>query len=266
MRFSIIIATRNRPAQLADCLASIQALNFPPNQFEVIVADDGSDPAVQPVPRFASVRILRQQHGGPGAARNLAARHAAGQMLAFTDDDCRPRREWLAELDARLSSGTAAGGRIFNGLPENRWAAASQVIHDFLYQQPRHFNTNNLAVPREDFLALGGFDPSWQRAAAEDVDFCERWIASGRTLVYVPNAIVDHFHQISLRGFWRQHYGYGRGARWLRARHAWRRPPSFQRDLIQYAFSRGSGVLVLMAQFATAAGFLRQPHPRTGFK
>ena len=48
--------------------------------------------------------------------------------------------------------------------------------------------------------------------AAEDRDLCERWRSAGRRMIYVPSAVVWHFHRLRLAGFIRQHFGYGRGA------------------------------------------------------
>ena len=47
---------------------------------------------------------------------------------------------------------------------------------------------------------------------AEDRDFCDRWLQSGRTMAYAPECLVRHSHEMGLTGFWRQHFAYGRGA------------------------------------------------------
>ena len=74
----------------------------------------------------------------------------------------------------------------------------------------RFFASNNLAFPRRDFLALGGFDPSYR--TSEDRDLCARWVLSGRKLVYVPEAVVGHANPLTFSGFWRQNFTYGQGA------------------------------------------------------
>jgi len=68
---------------------------------------------------------------------------------------------------------------------------------------------------------LGGFDASGFPFASEDRDFCDRWLASGRTLRYAPDAVVRHAHDLDLPGFVAQHVAYGRGAaRYQRVRAA----------------------------------------------
>src|SRR5262245_39012600 len=102
--FSVIIPTYSRPAQLGGCLEALAATQLAGNSFEVIVVDDGSpSPPRAVVDRFGErlmVRLLTSAHVGPAAARNLGAEQAAGQFLAFTDDDCRPAPDWLPELAA----------------------------------------------------------------------------------------------------------------------------------------------------------------------
>ena len=77
------------------------------------------------------------------------------------------------------------------------------------------FTTNNLCCRRDDFLELGGFDTGFSRAAAEDRDFGLRWADAGGELLYAPDAVVAHAHDLSLASFWRQHRNYGHGARRL---------------------------------------------------
>ena len=59
---------------------------------------------------------------------------------------------------------------------------------------------------------MGGFDTSFQRAAAEDRDFCARWLHSGKKVVFDSNIKVLHAHALSLNTYLKQHFNYGRGA------------------------------------------------------
>jgi glycosyltransferase involved in cell wall biosynthesis len=201
---SVIVPTADRPAQLRRCLAALDALDYPRERLEVIVVDDS------------------ERHRGPGAARNAGAAMARGEVLAFTDDDCRPDRGWLQAITRALGEGgpgTAVGGETVNLLHGNRFAAASQHIQDLVYAHynrdpaaARFLASNNLAVPRSEFLAVGGFDAGRFPFASEDRDFCDRWLASGRALRYTPGAIVRHAHDLDLSGYVGQHLAYGRGA------------------------------------------------------
>jgi GT2 family glycosyltransferase len=258
VKFSIIIPTRDRPAQLDACLRSIQDLDYPLEEREVIVVSDGGEALASPGARL----LLLVPRGGPGRARNLGAAQALGRYLVFTDDDCRPGKDWLQALDARLTLHPDAivGGAIRNAIPGNRYSTATQVIIDFLYEGVLQFvATSSLAVPADTFRELGGFAVAWPLAGGEDREFCSRWTASGRKLILAPDAVVDHAHELSFSSFCNQHFRYGRGACWLRRqRRIQAGRPDFYLSLLRYSAARGCLALVLLAQVATTAGFLRQ--------
>jgi glycosyltransferase involved in cell wall biosynthesis len=168
-------------------------LEYERDGYEVLVVDDGSEPAMEGVvARFAGalrVRCLRAEGGGPAAARNMALRVAEGEYVAFTDDDCRPDADWLRAFD-RAIAGVAEGDRVSTGFggrivdsPENAiYGRASQMLVSFLYDYNeradglRFFCSNNLVFPRQALLAMGGFDESFPLAAAEDRYICARWL------------------------------------------------------------------------------------------
>jgi GT2 family glycosyltransferase len=221
--WSVVIPTFNRPAALAACLDAIAAQDYPRDRIEVVVVDDGGNADLSGVVSRASARIAiratRQANAGPGQARNTGVALARHDAIAFTDDDCRPRPDWLRRLAGVLEKDgrVAVGGRAENACPGNLFAAASQTIIDVVHA---HFNrdheraqfcpTNNLALRKDQFLELGGFDPAFR--CSEDRDFCDRWITRGWRLVFAPEAVVAHARPMTLGGFCAQHFGYGQGA------------------------------------------------------
>lgn len=220
---SVVVPTLDRPRELATCIAALASLDYPVDRYEVIVVDDGSDPPATPISAHGrhGLRMtwLRQPNRGPAAARNLGARRARGAILAFTDDDCVPARDWLREVAASVAKAPGAlhGGTVVNGLADNSWAVASQTVTDVVVpaliaagSSLRFVTSNNLAVGAEPFRAIGGFDETFR--AAEDRELCHRWVAAGRPLVLAPDAVVQHRHDLRLASYWRQHFGYGRGA------------------------------------------------------
>jgi GT2 family glycosyltransferase len=220
---SVVIATHGRPQQLLDCLQSLRKQTLSDDTFEVVVVDDYSPVplALADVGGGPAMHLIRTpQQSGPGAARNAGATVARGKLLAFTDDDCLPAADWLERIleTHRADPQVMLGGKLYNAVPEYAGAEASQVISDIVYawynvdpQNARFFSTNNMAVPREDFVELGGFDESF-RGASEDRDLCDRWRASGRRMRLAPQALVGHAHRLTLRKFLRQHFAYGKGA------------------------------------------------------
>jgi GT2 family glycosyltransferase len=219
---SVVIATYNRPQRLKNCLESLTHLDYPSNRFEVIVVDDGSptslEGAIAPLRDRINIQLIRQDNAGCGAARNTGAKHARGKFLAFTDDDCTHPCDWLKNLASRLTRTPDAmiGGRTINLLTDNLFSSASQLLIDYLFSyynadpdRARYFNS--IALATDAFCALGGFDTS-VAIAAEDREFCDRWLSKGYKMIYAPEVLIYHFHHLDLRSFWRQHFNYGRGA------------------------------------------------------
>jgi glycosyltransferase involved in cell wall biosynthesis len=219
---SVVIPTRDRPRQLKECLAGIARLECHSGLEVLIVDDGGSAELASVVDRFRhayDVRLLRQRHAGPAAARNAGAARASGSLLAFIDDDVIVDAGWADAIERTAGDcpGAAIGGRTLNSLPHNPYASTSEQIIELAYHHynsgpggPRFFAARNLALPMPDFLAVGGFDPSFQ--TSEDREFCDRWRESGRRMVCAPAAIALHSNPLTLRSFWRQHLGYGQGA------------------------------------------------------
>lgn len=280
--FSVIVPSFDRPADLVRCLESLTRLDYPRDRFDVVVAIDGTgkppDPVLERLRQALDLTVCVLPHAGPAAARNAAVERATGQFLAFTDDDCTPAADWLRKLAARFaaSAGCLIGGRTVNVLP-NRYAAASQLLTEFLYScyNPDHGRarlvaSNNLAVSAEAFRAVGGFDTAYARAGGEDRDLCERWLRLGCSIQFAPEAVVYHAHPMSFASFWRQHFNYGRGSCLYYRRRSWLRDGllgcgrlSFYVSLLRYPLSRkepanraSNTALFVASQGATAAGFL----------
>jgi GT2 family glycosyltransferase len=283
---SVVIPTHGRHESLARCITALAAQTLPREMFEVIVSDDGSAtpvaPTVEPFAERINVSVIRRSRGGPAAARNDGARHARGQLLAFTDDDCIPAPNWLETLVDRMRRhpGNMIGGSIVNVLPDDPYATATQLIMNCVYDYYAHsptghrfFSTSNLAVPTNRFWLLDGFSERYPRAAGEDYDFCARWREAGFQNEYAPEVEVGHAHGHTLRSFWRQHYGYGRALFRVREGMAQRHgrsgieleAPGFYRQILTYPLKHSAPgrairntALVFLAQIATVMGGLRE--------
>ncbi|MBC7805433.1 MAG: glycosyltransferase [Akkermansiaceae bacterium] len=232
--FSVVVPTYNRPEQLSHCLQALSALAYPKDRYEIIIVDDGSPaPANEQIVRAVSrhqeshpglcFRLLTQKNAGPATARNHGLREATGEFIAFTDDDCAPDPGWLTAFAQGFATNPQdmLGGRTINLLKNDPCAAASQVLMDYLYRcwnnpgtnrGATFFASNNIAFLATALRDLGGFDIGFPLAAAEDRDMCRRWLAAGRKMTYIADAVIGHFHGMSLGKFYRQHHNYGRGA------------------------------------------------------
>jgi len=256
-------------------------LDYPRDRFEVVVVDDGSptpmDAVVQPLRSQLNISLIRQSNAGPAAARNVGAQKARGELLAFTDDDCMPSPDWLRGFANQLTAMPNAmiGGRSLNDLPNNLYSTASQALIDYLYiyysdpQRDMFFASNNIAMSRQHFMHIGGFDTSFPLAAAEDRELCDRWQQHGLLMRYDPTITIRHAHHLSLQSFWRQHFGYGRGAFCFHQVRAKRNhqpikiePMKFYTNLLAYPLGREDvksplfvSVLFFLSQVATTTGF-----------
>jgi GT2 family glycosyltransferase len=285
-QFSIVIPTYNRPDRLRNCLKAIAQVDYPRENFEVIVVDDGSkmllNSVIEPFQSELSLTLLRQENAGPASARNAGAAIARGQFLVFTDDDCVPTSHWLKALDEQFQKTPDAlvGGHTLNALPENIYSTASQLLIDYLYEHYNNrattanfFASNNFALPIQNFQNIGGFDTTFPLAAGEDREFCDRWLYAGYTMSYAPEAQVFHAHHLTLRSFWKQHFNYGRGAFYfhqLRAQRSQQQievePLSFYFNLLTYPsrqsiqplLALGAMMLLFTSQVANVAGFFWQ--------
>jgi glycosyltransferase involved in cell wall biosynthesis len=220
--FSIIVPSYGRPDNVPGLLASLARLNYESSRFEVIVVDDGSPTPLSSVLSLPKIHldltVLKQRNSGPAAARNYGADIARGRCLLFTDDDCRPQPGWLQSMADVLgeSDRLLCGGKTINGLKDNIYSEASQLLSDHLLKHYSpittyggFFPTNNLAVSKNSFWDAGGFDTSLR--FGEDRDFCYRCASLGFSFAYAPGAVVYHNHPQTLFSFILLHSRYGGG-------------------------------------------------------
>jgi glycosyltransferase involved in cell wall biosynthesis len=280
LRYSIIIPTYNRANELARCISAIGSVAFSRERFEVLVVNDGgARPDVNQLQDLAPgirIEVISQRNRGPATARNSGARSARGDYLAFVDDDCIPPADWLVNLDSIATANPDAliGGRTVNALPDSLCSQASQTLVDYVYSyynvseggRNAFFASNNMSMPSAAFRMLGGFDETFR--TAEDRELCSRWIANGGRLLYAPEVIMLHAHDLDLISLHRQHFGYGRGALSYWRKMAARRmrgfrvePLSFYAGMLAFPFRQGDSnallvsALIAYSQLSNAAGF-----------
>ena len=223
LQYTIIIPTYNRHNALAICLGALAQVVVDFKRLEVIVVDDGSlSPPYEVVngaQQQLNARLICQSNSGPASARNTGAWAAKAKHLVFIDDDCTPGPDWLCAYATLLDQypDTLLGGPVVNGLPTNLYDETTQMIITYFRENdrdplgnPKFFTTNNMVVPRKEFLEMGGFNIKFR--TGEDREFCHRWRTANRPIVEVPEAIVAHWKDLDLQRFWKLHLSYGRGS------------------------------------------------------
>ncbi|UJA19170.1 glycosyltransferase [Thermoleophilia bacterium SCSIO 60948] len=268
-----VVPTRDRPEALGRCLAALRAsADGIGERLALVVADDGSSDAaaVGAVAARHGAELLRLGGSGPAAARNAGARASSRQVVMFCDDDCEPAPRWAERMLRSLDAGReVVAGRTVSPQGARAPLRAGQAItNSLLLGTLRSLGARvgfapscNLALRRR-VLERVEFDESFPSAAGEDRDWCERLAAAGIAIGYEPRALIVHSPAVTLRGFLRQQWGYGRGgARYRRAGHGRHpAPPGFWRELMGAGRREGPAVsaLLLAAQLATAGGALAE--------
>ncbi len=195
---SVVIVVKDGARHIRRQLDALGAqVGAPP--FEVVVADNGSrDDTVAVVsawidggigaPCAARVVDASARPGIPHA-RNVGALATSGAIIAYCDSDDQVSPTWVAQIQRGLTTPGLVGGRTeafdVDGRPR------PDVSLSGLAGGPRPYSpTCNLAVTRDCFFAVGGFDESLPRYGFEDVDFCWRAQDLGYPLGFLPEAVV----------------------------------------------------------------------------
>jgi len=221
---SVVVAARDDERMLANCLASLAALHYPPEWREVLVVDDGSRDRTLEVAGSFSVRTLEARRRGVCPARNAGIGAASGGIVAFTDPDCVVTTSWLEEIVKPFADPAvgAVAGAIVPYPPRTllELYAARRMSHSQLRcLTHRYAMTPNLAFRRAALERVGGFDEAMPGGGFEDADLCWRLEReAGLELRYAPRAVVLHRYRSTPREFLLQHYRYGRGLALLRRR------------------------------------------------
>jgi GT2 family glycosyltransferase/glycosyltransferase involved in cell wall biosynthesis len=210
---TIVIPNFNGREHLADCLPSLGALRYDGARCQVLVVDNASSDGSADWTRshHPDVRVVEASRNlGFAGGCNLGAREADTAVVAFLNNDMRVDADWLTELTRPFAEHdvVATGGKIlswdgkavdFVGGQVNFYGHGFQSMHgrpagdaSDLATGPVLFACGgSMAVRREAFLKLGGFDEDYF-AFFEDIDFGWRAWVAGHRVLFVPAAVAYH--------------------------------------------------------------------------
>ena len=198
LRVSVVMPTCGRPQLLRRALGALTRQSLAPQEYEIVVVDDGRSEATQRLVKGFAERedaqhivYLQPPAGrrGPAAARNAGWRAARAPVIAFTDDDTIPARDWLESGMASLPGwASAAAGRVRVPLPRTPtdWQRSSAGLDG------AEFVTANCFVRRASLNVIGGFDERFARPWREDSDLYFSLLEKGYRVVAAPAAVVLH--------------------------------------------------------------------------
>ena len=210
MNLSLVICTRNRAKQLDQCLQAV-ALMDKDDGFELVVVDNGStDDTARVLDDFEqaadfNVKLVSEPVAGLGHARQTGWQAAAGEIVAFTDDDCYVKRDYATELLKAMDANPQVdffGGKIVLHDPDDL------PVTILLVENMRYFFPNRVVRPgaiqganfgarKKALAAAGGIDVRLGAGTpfpAEDIELVGRLAALGHCGIYLPQVEVRHHH------------------------------------------------------------------------
>jgi glycosyltransferase involved in cell wall biosynthesis len=223
-RFSVIVPTFNRLDEIRELLQSLERQTLAKEKFEVIIVDDGSTDETE---AFVSglieagtlnLSFYKQDHKGPGPARNTGMEKAKGEYYIFVDSDCIADENWLKAYDLALTEPVAGFGgpdkvrSDFSPLQKAIDYSMTSFIttggirgsskKKISKYYPRSFN---MGVHADVYKKIGGFGTLRH---GQDIEFTHRIRSQGKT-VKVMDAVVFHKRRTSLWRFFKQVYNWG---------------------------------------------------------
>lgn len=189
----MVIPTYKRPELLSQCLKALHRQTYNRLNFELIVVHDGPDAITErKIKRyFPDVRYYSlKENKGPAAARNYGWLNAKGILIAFTDDDCLPDKNWLNDIWMSYNNeiDIAFTGKVHVPLPE--------FPTDFELNTARLAEsglvTANCICSKAALLKVGGFDERFRMSRRGDSDLEFKLLSEGITIKKLDNALVVH--------------------------------------------------------------------------
>lgn len=194
---AVVVSTYNRARLLPRLVAALEEQQTELS-FEVVIVNDAStDDTARVLDALAQaatipVRVIHQlQNAGPATGRNAGWRASRAPHIAFTDDDCVPQPEWLAELVDGLEVADIVQGRTAPNPDQARSAGPFSRTLD-VPAMDGFFQTCNIGFRRSWLEQLAGFDESFRHPAGEDTDLAWRAIEAGAQAAFAEGAVVHH--------------------------------------------------------------------------
>ena len=197
---SIIIPVYNNSEGLKQCLNALGKQTYPQDYYEIIVVDNGSEESLESVTsQFNNTLLVYESQSGSYAARNKGLTIAKGKIIAFTDSDCIPHKNWLENGLAKLLENDNCGivGGKINIIYQNAQHPTSVEIYDMINSLKQDKNvekfqavTANLFTHRKVIETVGNFDSRLKSGG--DVEWSYRVHLQGYQILYAESACVDH--------------------------------------------------------------------------
>lgn len=194
---SVIIPHRGDDAPLEICLQALRQQRYPRARYEVIVILNETENRRLAFDLYEGELQAWEPNFFSYNARNRGVEHSRGSVLAFTDSDTVPSREWVSEGVKALAETSAdlVAGHIAVTTTRARPTAPALYEQMFAFDQEKNVNggfsaTANLLARRDAVADYGLFDD--KALTGEDFDWTRAAVDGGATLAYAPHALVEH--------------------------------------------------------------------------
>ena len=221
---SVVIPARNAEDIIANCLRSLEELDYPKDRFEVLVVDGRSTDRTREIAKNHGATVVENPGIRVVSGRNMGFEAAQGELIAFSDADCVMDGDWLKNSARYFNDTGVAGVGGPNLVPqsESAFGKAAGLLFDYAFSfgggaptrvydkviESRAHGSN--AIFRASVLRkVMPIDEDMFEG--EDVVMNQRITRLGYRLLYVPDVIVYHHRRATPRKWWSQMYRYGLG-------------------------------------------------------
>ncbi|MCP5190683.1 MAG: glycosyltransferase [Pseudomonadales bacterium] len=226
---SVVIPALNCIQEVDDCIAALQAQDYPADRFEIIVADNGSTDGTAERVQALGVQLERMPEKGRSKAQNAGLKVARGEIILTTDMGCIARPNWISNVVACFRDpmvGCVAGDIAMLPTGDNlalRFQARKRYMSPLHALKRRRLpflpfaDGANASFRRAVFDEIGGFESSFFKAA--DVEICYRiLVLTEWKIVFCPDCLMEEAGEPDLKTLQHQRYRMGLGSHLLRAR------------------------------------------------
>jgi cellulose synthase/poly-beta-1,6-N-acetylglucosamine synthase-like glycosyltransferase len=223
MKFSVVIPTRNNEAIIGRCLQSLSELDYPKDDYEVILGDSMSTDLTRRIAEIFGVKVVDARKS-VCAGRNAAFEVAKGEFIAISDADCTFDKDWLKNALKYFDDPKVGGIGGANLIPENESAFGKAVGFLFAYAPYVTKAAHTRVLPKVIESRSHGSNAIYRASVlrqvipidetlvgGEDVIMNDEILDLGYKLLYVPDVLVYHYRRPNIKSWWKSMYRYGMG-------------------------------------------------------
>jgi glycosyltransferase involved in cell wall biosynthesis len=222
---SVVVGIRNEENFIEECIESLLNLDYPRNSYEIIIVDGMSTDKTRDIVQKYPVKLLLNERKNVAAARNLGVKNSRGELVAFTDGDCKVDPQWLKTLIQEMQDAPddvvcfggpnlvfdtdPVFGRVVGYAQESFLGSggSAQSKNSTKKHYVRSLPNCNAMYKKVAIQEVGGFDERF--VVGQDGDLNYRIGKKGNRFLYIPAAQVLHHRRGTLKSFSVRMFKYG---------------------------------------------------------